>query len=234
MFYFYEVLNKGGQKFQGVIGAESETAAREKLASMGLTVQKIEENKGEREGVAGLFNFKAQGTDGGVVKGTIEAASEQAANQRLQSDFGLKVFSLWPSTEGQPAVVVSQKKEGWGSDLRLFSGTVLFFTAIYYLVLTIGRLGSLAAVTPVLLYMTSLFFVIYFGSSLPSFWRRLHYRGSRQLIVWVQATAFFYLLLVGAAKLVAFWLTAATFNTLTDLPLAFCLLCYLIFNLQKP
>jgi hypothetical protein len=98
MKFSYVALNQEHKKLTGVISAEDQSEARDKLHAMQLSIITIheatkEEIDSEKEGVM-TFEFHVVDSKGNETRGTIDAKSRKKAFFRLVSEYGFHILSL--------------------------------------------------------------------------------------------------------------------------------------------
>lgn len=101
--YSYIALNQQHQKLTGVLSAESEANAREKLHAMAFSVVSLKEEaeidyqKNAEEGVT-TFAFFFRDSKGKESKGTIDAPNRKTAFRRLVAEYNFEILSLADAT----------------------------------------------------------------------------------------------------------------------------------------
>jgi len=101
--YSYIALNQQHQKLTGVLSAESESNAREKLHAMAFSVVALKEEaevdyqKNAEEGVL-TFAFFFRDANGKESKGTIDAPDRKTAFRRLIAEYNFEILSLAEAT----------------------------------------------------------------------------------------------------------------------------------------
>lgn len=99
MKYSYVALNQENQKLTGVLSAESEAEAREKLHALSLSVislQAEEANESELDKTEGIitYAFHVIGSKQNHIHGTIDAPDRKTALKRLITEYKFQVISL--------------------------------------------------------------------------------------------------------------------------------------------
>jgi len=97
--FSYTVINPEGLTLNGIIEAENESSAREKLNKMDFSVVEImplsEEEKKEVEEEIVRYEFEGVDQAGRKIKGTIDAADKYSAFKRLVSEYRIEIAALY-------------------------------------------------------------------------------------------------------------------------------------------